>query len=256
MRLNLPELDESSLECWLSVLADNELPTTERGDLIDFLELHPEHWRDCAVMLLDSQRLAQDINAPEINPAAALAATAFADRVFACSPAGRAELPVRYEAAKPHFHGQKQGAARLGLTWAVSCTLAAVAFGLGWWFAQRPISDQWASLNAELRQARESIDELSIGWAAERETLRSLSDLFPDLPSVVEIENTASRTVYLTDRPVSEEMIKSFVATGRTIKVRPYQPEVATTMWRSLKKPVVAIEVYKFVPWLLDNGEL
>jgi hypothetical protein len=68
--------------------------------------------------------------------------------------------------------------------------------------------------------------------------------VFPDQPCLIEIESTADRVVYLTDGQVSEDLVRGLLSLGH-VEVRPYRPVVETSLWRSLVRPVVAIEVVK-----------
>ena len=72
---------------------------------------------------------------------------------------------------------------------------------------------------------------------------------------LIEIENTPTNAVYLTDREVPESIIESFVAAGHQVDVRPYSPQYESELFKSLANPVLQVEVKKFDPLFLVQGD-
>ncbi len=238
MSLALPEI-ESDLELWLSVLADNELDSGQRSQLGQYLELHPENWRACAIALMDQQLIESQL-------------------VHSSAP----EPTLQIESNWLERNVQKSSAFRRPLNWrrvlvgavAVVASIGLLLFG-AWkvrtgfelerqaWTLTLDAKDQLIA-----RLSQRLADEIFFGPS------HSLAGLYPDKPMLIEIENTTDRTLYLTDRPVSDAMLESFAAAGQIVDVNPYQPRLMTSRMRSLSNPVLAVEVYKSNPILLAQG--
>lgn len=148
-------------------------------------------------------------------------------------------------------HDRRQRSAR-GIGRLLALT-AVLSLGLGCLISWITTQGQVTQLSGELRATRHYLDRLQGELIAEQALFRSLPGIFPDQPCLIEIESTPDRTVYLTDGSVSEDLIRGLLAVGQ-VEVRPYQPAVETGLWRSLVRPVVAIEVVKD-SYLLAQGE-
>ncbi len=238
MTFALPEI-ESDLELWLSVLADNELDSGQRSRLVQHLELHPENWRACAIALMDQQLIGSQL-------------------VHSSAPEPTLQIEPNWlerNAEKSRaFHRQLNRQRVLVGAVAVVASIGLLLFGA--WIVRTGVEQERQAWTLTLEAKDQLIARLSQRIADEDflGPSHSLAGLYPDKPMLIEIENTTDRTLYLTDRPVSDAMLESFAAAGQIVDVNPYQPRLMTSRMRSLSNPVLAVEVYKSNPILLAQG--
>lgn len=227
----MPAVDADP-ELWLSALADDELDLRQRSELCLWLEQHPVWWRACAITLLDHQVLRSAIG--DARPVLA----AINGSALAC-PAAREGKPARLaSAASP--------APRLS-AWSAALSAALLtAVVLGGFFMWRA-DQQRRTFLTEVASREQALQRLAGELA--REILSaprpSLAGLYPDHPVLVEISDSPGRTVFLTDQPVSDVLLESFVAAGHDVDVQPYETRFQTEQMRELRKPVLAVEVRK-----------
>jgi len=275
----VPALDATSCELWLELLADNELDSIQRNALLGYLERHPEYWRACALAFWDRQCLERELDAASArtpkrdwpadcshgsvgNLATDLAtdltensaedlATALASVAAERSGAMGSGTTAGDREQRPKQ--RRQARTRVGwgpaMNWAVTAglalvTVALVTLGTRDWGALSESQAARVALTERLTRAQANVQELQAELSAERTVFRSLRGVFPDQPCLIEIESTADRVVYLTDGQVSEDLVRGLLSLGH-VEVRPYRPVVETSLWRSLVRPVVAIEVVK-----------
>jgi membrane protein implicated in regulation of membrane protease activity len=227
-----PPLD-SDPELWLSALADDELDPAQRGELVLWVEQHPAWWRNCAIALLDQQVMRRGVQT-----------SALADAAYRAGPGGAAGLGT----GKPMIVAASPVSEARFLPWLTSSlavTLLAVVAAASaiWWQA----SERRAKLSSELNRSREICQQLAteLGRRTAVNRALSLAQLYPDHRVLVEIDDSPSRTVYLTDQPVSDLLLESFVAAGHDVEVQPYEPRYQTQSMRQLRNPVLAVEVRK-----------
>jgi hypothetical protein len=272
----LSVLNESSCDLWLELLADDELNSVQRNQLLGYLEQHPEYWRACALAFWDRQCLAR-----ALGPAvAAERASNKADRPLVGIPAedGEANFP---QDGSDTSTGEWNGMATVGLGaigvkpiadagetgpsqrrgtrvpvgwrsrlgWVVTAalglvTVTLVTLGAREWRTWRGAEATRVELTERLAQTQNYVEELQQELVAERTVFRTLRSVFPDQPCLIEIESTEDRVVYLTDGRVSEDLVRGLLSLGQ-VEVRPFRPLVETSLWRSMVRPVVAIEVAK-----------
>lgn len=281
----VPALDATSCELWLELLADNELDSVQRNALLGYLEHHPENWRACALAFWDRQCLERALDAePARNPerdwradfshgsvgnlgqdlATGLAENSAGDLAGALASvaAERSNATGSGTTARDREQRPKQrrkartrvgwgsamnwaGTAGLALVTVALVTLGALlAVGASDWGALSESQAARVALTERLARTQAHVQELQEELSAERTVFRSLRGVFPDQPCLIEIESTADRVVYLTDGQVSEDLVRGLLSLGH-VEVRPYRPVVETSLWRSLVRPVVAIEVVK-----------
>ena len=238
MSLALPEI-ESDLELWLSVLADNELDSGQRSRLVQHLESRPENWRACAIVLMDQQLIGSQL--------------------FHC---GAPEQSSHIEPSWRDFNALTSRVIRRQVNWrrvlvgavAVVASIGLLLFGA--WKVRTGFEQERQAWTLTGEAKDQQIARLSQRLTVESlfGPSQSLAGLYPDKPMLIEIENTSDRTLYLTDRPVSDAMLESFAAAGQIVDVNPYQPRLMTSRMRSLTNPILAVEVYKFNPVLLVQG--
>ncbi|HMO15581.1 MAG TPA: hypothetical protein PKD64_16575 [Pirellulaceae bacterium] len=260
--LELPVLDSSSLGLWLSLLVDRELTDGSQRQLVQYLDENPMAWRACAIAFWDNACLMRAYDASiakqgsrnsdehaagvhrlnqELFDANVNAWTRVHDVSNVASSAKI--VPKRNEIVS----GNRNWSRVLSQSFATAILLIGVFAG-GWLIGGKALDG--SNLNARESNLMEEINEwkqrshyLAAGWAADQATLRSVADLFPEAPMLVEVENTPWRTVYLTDRAVSDQMIRALATMSAEVNIEPYQPEIMTPLWQSLVRPVVAIEV-------------
>lgn len=251
---NFPELNHDHVEIWVGLLADGELSATQRAMLFEFLEQHPEYWRCCALAFWDSLTLKQ-----WLTPSGGLLAEkATLDRQFESQrpsswsvPSNDSEKTATVSSLAPGLSVGKDTKRHWILGPALACALGILCclisglLFLGWnvahtnWLASRVQWRQDVSLMVDVQQL------LLAELQAERNSFRSLGSLFPNQPQLIEIENTPARAVFLTDRPLSPELMDWLVRYGTDVQVRPHQPESKNQLWESLRNPVLEIEVVK-----------
>lgn len=270
---SLPALDSESCDLWLELLADNELDSVQRKELLCFLERQPENWRACALAFWDRQCLeraldseptktpGQDRAADRLPRGAGLVAEQWLGISASESAERLREMGVvatsgdggpkqqRHNNARPRFGWGSAmswaGTAGLALVTVALVTLGALlAVGARGWGAFSEAQAARVALTDQLALTQTHVQELQAELNAERTVFRSLRGVFPDQPCLIEIESTADRVVYLTDGQVSEDLVRGLLSLGH-VEVRPYRPVVETSLWRSLVRPVVAIEVVK-----------
>jgi hypothetical protein len=123
-------------------------------------------------------------------------------------------------------------------------TVTLVTLGAREWRTWRGAEATRVELTERLAQTQNYVEELQQELVAERTVFRTLRSVFPDQPCLIEIESTEDRVVYLTDGRVSEDLVRGLLSLGQ-VEVRPFRPLVETSLWRSMVRPVVAIEVAK-----------
>ncbi|MBL8888744.1 MAG: hypothetical protein JNL67_02115 [Planctomycetaceae bacterium] len=252
-----PELDERSLEFWLTALGDNELGSNQKKQLWQYLESHPHHWRACAMALWDSQCLQQEVRVVGSSDSRQMPETKRQDTAFPAAVATEMGSLCTIATDVATAIGRKPLRTRAAYFWtsvllATSAIVLTTLFSAWWMISTRGATI--AKLNHELSIAQQSIEYLTCTMLAERSMLRNLAGVFPDRPCLVEIENTGDRVVYLADGPVPEDLLRGLVNLGR-VRVQPYQPDFETPLWKSLDRPVVAIEVDKFSSLLVAQGD-
>jgi hypothetical protein len=279
------EFTADMLETNCELLAAGELSPARRRDLFDFLEQNPEHWRVCAMAFWDAQSFAAAIRQlPESLPTPEAKLTYPSnghriDRPDRTSPS-QCSAVQRFAPAAINGH-QQTGSTTVGkraqMLQAETYRSAAVANKSTDW--RTPIARQkltawgsiaavffiglmlalysgwsWGQTNRLLQlenqiQREQAVIQWSAGWlaqlTAERESFRSLASFFPDQAQLIEIENTADRVVFLTDRPLSTEMVKWLVDVNGPVQVRPYKPAIHSTLWETYRSPVLEVEVSK-----------
>ena len=261
MNSELPELNHDSALLWIDVIADNELSRQQRLQLLAFLE-HADDvslWRAMAVAMLDQNSLTTELRAPTAEwvaagtsprmPAKRNGFPALAETPGEVSPSKSVARPAAVE-VNP---GGRRFYPSLFLATTVAMLLVGFAIGNVW---NRGLGDQTI---ADLRQ-QQSIQTTQVQWLAaqlqnERQAARTLSSIFPDQSALIEIENSPTHALYLTDRDIPESMVECFVEAGHEVEVRPYEPEFKTELMQSLDKPVLQIEVTKRIPLLALQGE-
>lgn len=230
----LPDLDASSCDLWLELLADDELTSVQRNDLLGYLEQHPQHWRACALAFWDRQCLTRAWGS-------AAAEQSLTDVKLPCATSDT-ELPQR--------DGRRStGGWQTRLAWVVTAalallTVATITLGVHQWRAANQSELVRLELTERLAESLAQAEDLQQELVAERTVLRTLRSVFPDQPCLIEIESTEDRVVYLTDGRVSEDLVRGLLSLGQ-VEVRPFRPLVETSLWQSMVRPVVAIEVAK-----------
>jgi hypothetical protein len=240
-----PELDEHTLDEWFAALGDNELTGVQRNLLLQYLESHPQHWRACALALWDAQVLSKQV-------VAAISATTHQSQSRAITGPILAETRAS-DSSGSRFERRRSKTFHATFLLALTCAIL-LGTVVGSW---RMIADRAAmaaTLEQELSVSHEYIEQLAGTILAERSTFRNLAGVFPDRPCLIEIENTGDRVVYLADGPVPEDLLRGLVNMGQ-VRVQPYQPDFETPLWKSLDRPIVAIEVDKFSSLLLAQGD-
>jgi len=259
----VPALDATSSDLWLELLVDNELDSIQRNELLGYLERHPEYWRACALAFWDRQCLERELDSePAGNPgrdwradlpngaggdlAGALASVA-ADRTGATGSGTTAGDREQRPKQRNNVRARVGWGSAVG--WASTAALALVTvalltLGARGWGAWSEAQAALVALTEKLGQTQSYVEELQEELTAERTVFRSLRGVFPDHPCLIEIESTADRVVYLTDGQVSEDLVRGLLSLGQ-VEVRPFRPLVETSLWRSMVRPVVAIEVAK-----------
>ncbi len=254
-----PELDEHSLVEWLTALGDNELSGAQRKILLQYVETHPQHWRTCALALWDAQVLSKQVVAaiPVAShdwqlPPIPVEQHALRRRPQDTTRSVVATTPTA-ESSRYRFGRWRWRISSATSLLAVTCAILLGIVVGNWWLAANRASTV-ATLEQELSVSHEYIEQLAGTILAERSTFRNLAGVFPDRPCLIEIENTGDRVVYLADGPVPEDLLRGLVNMGQ-VRVQPYQPDFETPLWKSLDRPIVAIEVDKFSSLLLAQGE-
>jgi hypothetical protein len=254
-----PELDEHSLGDWLAALGDNELSGAQRKTLLQYVESHPQHWRACALALWDAQVLGKQVVAaiptavyelqthpvPVEPNASRLRSQDTTSSIVATTPTS--------ESSRSRFGRWQWRVTSATSLLAVTCAILLGTVVGSWWMVANRAATV-ATLEQELSVSHEYIEQLAGTILAERSTFRNLAGVFPDRPCLIEIENTGDRVVYLADGPVPEDLLRGLVNMGQ-VRVQPYQPDFETPLWKSLDRPIVAIEVDKFSSLLLAQGE-
>ncbi|MEZ6096445.1 MAG: hypothetical protein R3C03_19820 [Pirellulaceae bacterium] len=235
MNNRLPELTDESVELWIEALVANELMTEERQCLMNFLEQNSEYWQACAVRFLDEQFMTgQDVTQLLKGP--------HDDRPVLSN--------CRDRLTPTSFVGNRNRT-----SWLVAIATCLVGLILG---AAAMWNWQHAKLIAMESQQQVDLERVQLLGTlldSERMRLMSLSSIFPANAGLIEIENSPTHAVYLTDREIPNSIIDSFVAAGHQVEIRPYQPTIETDLMQSLVNPVLQIEVEKNVPFLLVQGD-
>lgn len=240
-----PELDENSLDEWLAALGDNELTVVQRRLLLQYVESHPQHWRACALALWDAQVLSNQV-------VAAIPAITHESRAMDVT-SHLVAAPRASDSFDSGLVRRRSRKSQLTFLLAVTCAILLGTVAGSWWIAANRATTV-ATLEQELSVSHAYIQQLAGTMLAERSTFRNLAGVFPNRPCLVEIENTGDRVVYLADGPVPEDLLRGLVNMGH-VRVQPYQPDFETPLWKSLDRPVVAIEVEKFSSLLLAQGD-
>ncbi len=260
-RFDLPKLDPDNLEVWLSLLADRELSSEAQRELASFLDQHPQYWRACAIQLWDESSLRDayrqsDRIAPGFERADSTTGRGEFETLVPPCPRKRADRSESAIVSTSHLKVARKQEINTDLSsnrltrWCAAAAILMIVFGGGWLSGNKlgdvaQLNNEHDQLIAEVGDLKQLTSNLAAGWAAEQSMLRSVADLFPDAPMLLEIESTPWRTVYLTDRPASNQMISTLASMSREVTVEPFRPEIVTPLWRSLNRPVVAIEVLK-----------
>ncbi len=252
--LKIPELNHEQIEIWVEMLADGELTSTQRTQLYEFLEQYPEYWRCCAMAFWDSMTL-KNWMPPMLDSGPASSTVDLAMRLKPQlgenSPAGIAR-DVRLATTRPPRRGTGNHSS---LGWVsgivISCAVG-VAFCLisgflywGWTEASTKLLASKVQWRQDISRIIDVQELLQAELLAERSSFRSLGSLFPNQPQLIEIENTPARALFLTDRPLSPELMDWLVRYGTDVQVRPYQPQTNAALWQALRNPVLEIEVLK-----------
>lgn len=263
-----PELSEHTLELWLAALGDRELNGDERQVLLEYLELHPQHWRACALALWDSQVLSHAmisaLRSTGIESAAHFAQSESPESVVNVvgvnAPSNASSMSARIsegqsaeKARDTRIEIRRRIPSVSQVFWAISCAVLGCLLAGSWWTSasQATVVDE---LSAKLSESQDVAERLTGTMLAERSTFRNLAGVFPDRPCLIEIENTGDRVVYLADGPVPEDLLRGLVQMGQ-VKVQPYRPDIETPLWKSLDRPIVAIEVDKLSSLLVAQGD-
>jgi hypothetical protein len=242
-------------ELWLSALADDELDPRQRSELCLWLEQHPAWWRNCAIALLDQQTLRGGLRAAHGNPlvhvnGAAVGSVAGSPAPVVAPVEGVSRNAFRRpvaEGRKPSGPAPSSSVSRMTFLALSACLAAALLAGAGlgalWWQA----GQQQLALRGQLQQREADFQRLAGELA--RELLSgpepTLAGLYPGHRVLIEIDDSPSRAIYLTDQPVSGTLLESFVAAGHDVDVQPYASRFQTEPMRELRTPVLAVEVRK-----------
>lgn len=263
MHSELPELDFDSAPLWIDLVADDELTRVQRQQLLTFLEQVDDVslWRSLSIALLDQNTLNSELRVAT----AELAANGLPELVaLKASQNGTPSrvivsdrLPGTSQPIELPRHEINSGGRRFYPTLFMATTVALLLLGFtlgNLW--DRDLGDQTI---ASLRQ-QQSIQTTQVQWLAaqlenERQTSRTLASIFPDQSALIEIENSPTHAIYLTDSDIPESVVECFVEAGHEVEVRSYEPEFTTELMQSLDKPVLQIEVTKRLPLLALQGE-
>ena len=263
----LPDI-RTHLDLWLSVLADNELSAAQRNEFVEFLDSNQDHWRACAVTLMDQQIISggfRDFERSLMNGERSGGTLQIPDqrrssvRLNGNSQAGvdgplGTPLPVVLAPSKPvsGSHFRRRGVlALIG----VAASVAAFALGMAW--ANQATARDQELLMSELQNSRSTVCSLSkfITASQESNATNSLGNLYSENPMLIEIEDNPEKALFLTDRPISKAFLESLVAAGHDVQIKPYEPEFMTRQMSALKNTVFAVEVTKHQPMLLVQGD-
>ena len=228
MSLPLADLN-SNFGLWLEVLIDDELSPAQRIELIDYLDASPHQWRACAVALMDQQTFSAEFR--KFNSAST----------------------VNVEAKKTNvspFQTSKT-------SWIVGLAASIFALVAGYAIGQRVENNKQLAVMTELQSIQSNVNQLSGFLISQQQVAtrsKSLESIYPDHPMLIEIEDSNEKAIFLTDRKLSESMLEAFISAGHEVDVSPYQPRLMTRQMRSLENPVIAVEVTKYQPVMLIQG--
>ncbi len=260
--MKMPPLDDDDLELWLNLLVDDELSPEQRRELIQYLNRHPEYWRICARTFLDQQTLQNTIVQPvgesnsgitrKVVPGSKTEKMEVAGQVVV----GLSRVELRSRQNVSRSRRMTRWLAMAGCIALTGCCgfLAGAWGGIDWGRQESKRELDQAAI--QIAQLERNLDKeqrfgamlASLGTSPQCE----LVNRFQGQPMLIELENTPSHALYLTNREVPRSLLDCFASAGFGVEIKLYEPK----FMNPFKSPVVALEVTKRSAFnLLASGE-